>query len=151
HKKLVEGEPAELTSRTRITPEQVLAIGLPDLAAEVLPGAVEDEAATGGAATRAALPPSMRLDIVTVVDHMLVDDRDRKVAHRTLAHVTDNLRALGVVDEHGRQVAGEAIGKLHGLGGLFVWYALMNHTFEAVEARALCEFLVDHDAVQRVL
>src|SRR5690606_21460800 len=80
HKKLVEGEPAELTSRTRITPEQVLAIGLPDLAAEVLPGAVEDEAATGGAATRAALPPSMRLDIVTMVDHMLVDDRDRKVA-----------------------------------------------------------------------
>jgi hypothetical protein len=151
HKKLVEGEPAELRSRTRISAEQVLAIGLPDLTEVVLPGAVDAEAAAAAAAARAALPPSMRLDVVTVVDHMLIEDRERKAAHRTLAHVTDNLRALGVIDEHGRQIAGEVIGKLHGIDGLFVWYALMNHPLELVDARALCELLVEHDAVQRIL
>jgi hypothetical protein len=82
---------------------------------------------------------------------MLVDDRERKQAHRTLAQVTDNLRALGVVDEHGRPIAGEAIGKLHGLDGLFIWYVLMNHPLEAADARAMCEYLVDHDAIQRIL
>ncbi|MCK6551751.1 DEAD/DEAH box helicase, partial [Myxococcota bacterium] len=38
HKKLVEGAPAPLKSRTQITAEQILAIGLPDLAEEKLPG-----------------------------------------------------------------------------------------------------------------
>jgi hypothetical protein len=152
HRKLVEGEPAELRSRTKITPEQVLAIGLPDLAAEALPGALDPDAAAAAAAARAALPPSMRLDIVTVVDHMLVDDKDKKAAHRTLAHVTDNMRALGVIDEHGRQIAGEVIGRLHGIDGMFVWYALMSHPFDLqADCRALCELLVDHDAIQRVL
>src|SRR6202044_3572540 len=36
HAQLVAGEPAELRSKTRITAEQVLAIGLPDLAALAL-------------------------------------------------------------------------------------------------------------------
>jgi hypothetical protein len=152
HRKLVDGEPAELRSQMRITPEQVLAIGLPDLAATALPGAAVDDAAlASAAAARQALPPSMRLDVVTVVDHMRVDDRDRKVAHRTLAQVTANLTALGVIDVHGQQVAGQAIGKLHGIDGLFVWYALMNHALEAADCRALCELLVDHDSIQRVL
>ncbi len=38
HAKLVEGQPAALTSQTRVTAEQILAIGLPDLAAVALPG-----------------------------------------------------------------------------------------------------------------
>ena len=42
HAELVKGEPAELRSKTKITAEQVLAIGLPDLAAEALPA--EEEA-----------------------------------------------------------------------------------------------------------
>ena len=40
----VKGQPASLRSRTRITAEQVLAIGLPDLTEAVLPGAVDDDA-----------------------------------------------------------------------------------------------------------
>lgn len=45
HKKLVEGEPEKLASKTRITAEQILAIGLPDLAERTLRGqkAVEEE------------------------------------------------------------------------------------------------------------
>ncbi|MEL6184989.1 MAG: DEAD/DEAH box helicase, partial [Myxococcota bacterium] len=45
HRKLVEGEPEKLQSRTRITPEQILAIGLPDLTERTLRGqkAVEEE------------------------------------------------------------------------------------------------------------
>ena len=38
YQKLVDGEPAALTSKTRITAEQILAIGLPDLVEEALPG-----------------------------------------------------------------------------------------------------------------
>ena len=37
HAELVKGEPAELRSKTRITAEQVLAIGLPDLTAAKIP------------------------------------------------------------------------------------------------------------------
>ena len=45
HKKLVEGEPESLKSKTRITAEQILAIGLPDLTERTLRGqkAVEEE------------------------------------------------------------------------------------------------------------
>ncbi len=45
--KIVDGEPAALTSRTRITAEQILAIGLPDLEEEALPGEalIQEEAA----------------------------------------------------------------------------------------------------------
>ncbi|MEM1025844.1 MAG: DEAD/DEAH box helicase [Myxococcota bacterium] len=38
HAKLVEGEPAALQSKTRVTAEQILAIGLPDLRTAALPG-----------------------------------------------------------------------------------------------------------------
>ena len=147
HQQLVQGEPAELRSQTRITAEQILAIGLPDLAAEVLPGARPAE--EGGAAE--SVPPWMKLDIVSVVDNLLLSDREKREAHRRLAHVTDNLRALGVVDEHGRQVAGEIIGTLHGLDGLFIYYLLMHHQLDSEDYRALCEFLVDHDVIQRLL
>ena len=148
HQQLVVGEPAELRSQTRITAEQILAIGLPDLAAETLPGAAPaDEAA----AQPESVPPWMKLDIVTVVNNLLLTDREKREAHRRLAHVTDNLRALGVVDEHGVQVAGEIIGKLHGLDGLFIYHVLMNHQLDHDDYRALCEFLVDHDIIQRML
>lgn len=40
HRKVVEGEPAELRSRCQISPEMILAIGLPDLTQEALPGQV---------------------------------------------------------------------------------------------------------------
>ncbi|HEY8144960.1 MAG TPA: DEAD/DEAH box helicase [Kofleriaceae bacterium] len=148
HQQLVKGEPAELRSQTRITAEQILAIGLPDLASEVLPGA---KPADADAAPTESVPPWMKLDIVTVVDNLLLGDREKREAHRRLAHVTDNLRALGVVDEHGVQVAGEIIGTLHGLDGLFIYHLLMNHQLDADDYRALCEFLVDHDIIQRLL
>jgi len=147
HAKLVAGEPAELTSRTRITAEQVLAIGLPDLAAQALPGAADD----AGQPAHDGGPAYLHLDIVTVVDNLLLPERERRAAHRALAQVTDNMRALGVIDEHGVQVAGEIIGKLHGMDGLFLWYLLMNHPIEYEDCRALVEFLVDHDVIQRSL
>ena len=145
HQQLVRGEPAELRSRTRINAEQILAIGLPDLAAEVLPG----QEAVAEPVERP--PPWLKLDIVAVVDNLLLGDRERRDAHKRLAHVTDNLRALGVVDEHGRQVGGEIIGKLHGLDGLFIHYLVMNHQLDDRDFRELCEFLVDHDIIQRQL
>jgi hypothetical protein len=158
HQQLVRGEPAELRSQTRINAEQILAIGLPDLTAEILPGgaAPTSEAAEPGAKPAPSVPverppPWLKLDIVAVVDHLLLGDRERRDAHKRLAHVTDNLRALGVIDEHGRQVAGEIIGKLHGLDGLFIYYLLMNHQLDSLDYRELCEFLVDHDIIQRLL
>jgi hypothetical protein len=158
HHQLVIGEPAELRSQTRINAEQILAIGLPDLAAETLPGSSVPDAgggARGGdevpAREAESVPPWMKLDIVTVVNNLLLTDREKREAHRRLAHVTDNLRALGVVDEHGVQVAGEIIGTLHGLDGLFIYHLLMNHQLDVEDYRALCEFLVDHDIIQRLL
>ncbi|MEO8553117.1 MAG: DEAD/DEAH box helicase, partial [Kofleriaceae bacterium] len=64
HAELVKGEPAELRSKTKITAEQVLAIGLPDLTTVEL-----TEAEKRMAAAEASLPPSMRLDIVTVIEN----------------------------------------------------------------------------------
>jgi hypothetical protein len=101
HHALVTGEPAALTSKTHITAEMVLAIGLPDLAVETLPG---EEVDLADAESR---PAYSNLNIRTVVDHLLLPERERRDAHRLLAHVTDNLRALDVVDEHGAQIAGE--------------------------------------------
>jgi hypothetical protein len=163
HQQLVRGEPAELRSQTRINAEQILSIGLPDLAAEVLPGqepAADGEAVAVGPvagpkehrpAQSERPPPWLKLDIVAVVDNLLLSDRERRDAHKRLAHVTDNLRALGVVDEHGQQVAGEIIGKLHGLDGLFIYHLVMNHQLDYLDCRELCEFLVDHEVIQRML
>jgi hypothetical protein len=86
-----------------------------------------------------------------VVDNLLLGDRERREAHRRLAHVTDNLRALGVIDEHGRQIAGEMIGKLPGLDGLFLFHVMMGHQLDYEQCRELCEFLVDNDIIQRIL
>jgi hypothetical protein len=145
HDQLVRGEPAELRSHTRINAEQILAIGLPDLAAEALPGQESP------AEQVERPPPWLKLDIVTVVDNLLLSDREKRDAHKRLAHVTDNLRALGVIDEHGRQVAGEIIGKLHGLDGLFIYHLLMNRQLDYLDFRELCEFMVDHEVIQRML
>lgn len=160
HAELVKGEPAELKSRTKITTEQVLAIGLPDLTVTALPGAglagalaakPNVELAERMAAAEASLPPSMRLDIVTMIDNLLLEDRERRGLHKTLAQLVENLRAIGVIDEHGTQISGMMIRQLQGMDGLFIWYALYNHSLDYVELRQLVEFLVDHDIIQRQL
>lgn len=148
HAELVKGEPAELRSKTKITAEQVLAIGLPDLAAQALPG---DEAAARMAAAEASLPPSMRLDIVTVIDHLLLGDRERRELHKVLAQLVANMKAIGVIDEHGTQVSGEMIRQLQGMDGLLIYYVLFNHQLDYVELRQLVEYLIDHDIIQRML
>jgi hypothetical protein len=149
HAELMRGEPAELRSKTKITAEQVLAIGLPDLAATQLPGANAVEARMAEA--EASLPPSMRLDIVTVIEHLLLGDRDRRELQKTLAQLVGNMRAIGVLDEHGKQVAGEMIRELQGMDGLLIYYMLFQHQLEYVELRELVEYLIDHDIVQRML
>jgi hypothetical protein len=146
HAELVKGEPAELRSKTKITAEQVLAIGLPDLAKESL-----TDAEKRMAEAEASLPPSMRLDIVTVIDNLLIGPHDRRELQKILAHLVDNLKAIGVIDEHGKQVSGEMIRQLQGMDGLFIYYVLFNHQLDYVELRQLVEYLVDHDIIQRQL
>jgi len=149
HQELVRGEPAELRSKTKITAEQVLAIGLPDLAEARLPG--DDAVAQRMAEAEASLPPSLRLDIVTVIDNLLLGDRDRRELQKVLAQLVANMRAIGVLDEHGHQVAGQMIRQLQGMDGLLIYYVLWTHQLEYVELRELVEYLIDHDIVQRAL
>ncbi len=146
HQELVRGEPAELRSKTKITAEQVLAIGLPDLATAPI-----SEAETRMAEAEASLPPSMRLDIATVIENLLLGDRDRKELLKTLAQLVANMRAIGVLDEHGHQISGDMIRQLQGMDGLLIFYILFNHQLEYVELRELVEYLIDHDIVQRLL
>ncbi|MEO8701273.1 MAG: DEAD/DEAH box helicase [Kofleriaceae bacterium] len=146
HAELVKGEPAELRSKTKITAEQVLAIGLPDLSTASI-----GEAEKRMAEAEASLPPSMRLDIVTVIENLLLEDRERRVLTKTLAQLVDNLRAIDVLDEHGKQVGGQMIRQLQGMDGLFIYYVLFNHQLEYVELRELVEYLIDHDIIQRHL
>ncbi|HUS32468.1 MAG TPA: DEAD/DEAH box helicase [Kofleriaceae bacterium] len=148
HAALMKGEPAELRSKTKITAEQVLAIGLPDLTEAKLPAT---DAEVRMAAAEASLPPSMRLDIVTVIENLLLTDRERRELLKTLAQLVDNLKAIGVIDEHGKQVSGDMIRQLQGMDGLFIFYVLFNHQLEYTELRELVEYLIDHDIVQRVL
>jgi hypothetical protein len=68
-----------------------------------------------------------------------------------LAQVTDNLRAVGVIDEHGQQVAGQIIRELQGLDGLFIYYVLMNQQLDYDYCREIVEYLVDQDIIQRLL
>jgi RAD3-like DEAD/DEAH box helicase len=164
-KRLVEGQPAALKSKTQITAEQILAIGLPDLARETLPGATmidkaEDkpveEAAAGAAEPIAAvehpeLPAYEDLNIRTVIDNLLLGEKEKREAHKRLAQITRNMQALGVLDEHGRQVKGEIIGKIRGLDGLFIYFALLHHELTYEEIRELLELLVDHDVIQKQL
>jgi hypothetical protein len=149
HKALVEGKPAPLRSQTKITAEQILAIGLPDLASTVLPGAVDGEAAP--AEGERGLPAAYHLDIVTVIDHLLLSDKERREAHKRLAQVTANMRAMGIIDEHGNQIAGDVIRKLRGVDGLFVYHALMSVDLTYELARALVEYITEHDVIARIL
>ncbi len=144
HAALVAGKPAALKSQTKVTAEQILAIGLPDLVVETLPG----EAAV---LVESDLPASLHLNIKTVIDHLLLSERDKREAHKQLAFVTDNMRALGVIDEHGNQVKGEIIRQLRGLDGLFVYFALMNADLQYPLARALVEFSVDHNVIHKIM
>lgn len=148
HAELVRGEPAELRSKTKITAEQVLAIGLPDLTATKI---ATDSVEARMAAAEASLPPSMRLDIVTVIENLLLEDRERVVLQKTLAQLVDNLKAIGVIDEHGKQISGQMIRDLQGMDGLFIYYVLFNHQLEYIELRELIEYLIDHDVIQRLL
>ena len=254
HKELVEGTSADLKSHTKITAEQILAIGLPDLTKEVLPGAelvareLEERAAAEAKAKEEAeacekakaeakaraeenkkkrqkplankglsglagllamapsakeekkedpapppkketkevaedkkpeaqesqeanttgsinagvkvaawkkqqdenLPAYMNLHIRTIIDNLFLDDKDKRESHKTLVKITENLKALGVIDEQGAQVRGELIGELRGIDGPFVYYCLMNHEWTYEESRELTEFLVDHNAIQRL-
>ena len=156
HGDLVRGEPAELRSKTKITAEQVLAIGLPDLTTTRLPGTPTPELGAAGAESpqvdeiEASLPPSMRLNVVTVIDNLLIDEKERRNLHKMLAMLVDNMKAVGVIDEHGNQVKGQMIKELQGMDGLFVYHELFNHQLGYEELRELIELLVDHDAVQRI-
>jgi superfamily II DNA/RNA helicase len=147
HAKLVAGQAAALRSQTKITAEQILAIGLPDLTASVLPGTSE----TPTPMPRDEMPACMNLDISTMIDHLLLPPHERWEQQKRLAQVTANMQALGVLDEHGRQVAGQVIQKLRGLDGLFVYFALMNADLQYPLARELVELQVDHDVIQKVL
>lgn len=149
HGELMRGEPAELRSKTKITAEQVLAIGLPESA--LLPGATLTEAEQRQLDAERSLPPSMRLDIVTVIDNLLLTDRERKEMQKILAQLVANMRAIGVLDEHGKQVKGDMIRLLQGMDGLFIYYVLFNHQLDYVELRSLVEYLIDHDIIQRQL
>ncbi len=144
--RVVAGKPAPLRSQTKITAEQILAIGLPDLTEEQL-GPTEAPAPP----PESDLPPSLHLNIKTVIDNLLLSDHDKVGAQKRLAQVTDNLRALGIVDEHGRQVAGQVVNQLRGIDGLFVFFALRKQDLGYPELRELVEFLVDHEVVWKLL
>jgi hypothetical protein len=148
HAELVKGEPAELRSKTKISAEQVLAIGLPDLTAAKIPST---ETELRMAEAEASLPPSMRLDTVTVIENLLLTERERKELLKTLSQLVDNMKAIGVLDEHGKQVSGDMIRSLQGMDGLLIYYVLFHHQLEYTELRELVEYLIDHDIVQRVL
>ena len=77
----------------------------------------------------------MRLDIVTVIDNLLLGDRDRKELLKILDQLVANMRALGVLDEHGHQVSGQMIRELQGMDALLIWYILFNHQLEYIELR----------------
>jgi hypothetical protein len=135
--RLVEGAPAPLSSRTKITADVLLAVGFPDLA--------QPEA------DHLRLPAHSNLNIRTVIASLLLPDFERRQQLKTLDMVTANLRALGVLDEHGQQVKGQMIRKLRGVDGPFVYYALLARDPDALYARAMCEYLVDHDAVWKIV
>lgn len=137
HKRLVEGQPAALASKTRITAEQILTIGLPDPDESTEP---DDQ-----------LPASLHLNIETVVAHLLLSDKGQREAAQRLAQVKANLEALGIIDDHGRQVAGDIIADLRGLDGLFIHDVVMSHQLDHDDMRMLCEFLTDHDVIHRLL
>jgi superfamily II DNA/RNA helicase len=171
--KLIDGQPAALYSQTKITAEQILAIGLPDLTVEALPGLAllatpeklpepgddgsrirqpsAEVPALPAAPALAPLPKMAGDNIATVIDNLLLEDHEKRVAHKRLAMITANLQALGVLDARGAQVKGEMIGKIRGMDGVFIYYALLATEFSYEEYRELVEYLVDHDVIQKVL
>ncbi|NJK88253.1 MAG: hypothetical protein HC923_01910 [Myxococcales bacterium] len=162
HLRLVDGQPAALKSQSKVTAEQILAIGLPDLSATALLG--EGIASTGpsmpteDAASGAAQDPMderapglERLDITKVISHLLLPDAERWEAHKRLAQITRNLQALGVLDEAGRPLKGEMIGKIRGIDGTFVHFVFENEQLDPPLAREMLEYLIEHDAIQRKL
>jgi hypothetical protein len=151
HAKLVAGKPAALTSQTRVTPDQILAIGLPPAANHVAPAPPLGGAADASSPQGNDVPLSLRLDVRTVIDHLLLPARDKLTALERLDQVVENLRALGVVDDDGRQVAGEIVRTLRGVDGLFVYYALSDHDLSYEECRELVELLVDHVVVHKLV
>ncbi|MBI3073873.1 MAG: DEAD/DEAH box helicase [Deltaproteobacteria bacterium] len=152
HAKILSGQPAALRSQTRVTAEQILAIGLPDLAEESLPVAAADDSQEAPASPPYAdLPPSLHLHIGSVIANLLLPEREKRMALKSLAQVTANLRAIGVVDEHGRQVAGEFINQLRGIDGLFVYFFLRHRDPTYELCRDLVEYLIDHDVIQKIL
>lgn len=201
HEKLVQGQPAPLKSQTRVTAEQILAIGLPNLQRASLPGqaiveaeekaraeaearaeearaeaeardaALSDEGVEAENRTVAVSDPTPRpqpvkidlprresdhapgvepLDIIKVIDHLLLPDPQKWEAHKRLAQITRNLQALGVLDEEGHQVKGEIIGQIRGLDGTFVFHLVEHHEIDAELAEEMVEFMIDHDAIQRI-
>ncbi|MBI4510312.1 MAG: DEAD/DEAH box helicase [Deltaproteobacteria bacterium] len=143
HSRLVEGSPAPLRSQTRISAEQILAIGLPDLKGEGVAEAASD--------AEPSLPVYMNLNIRTVIEHLLLEDRAKQEAKKVLTQITENLIALGVLNEHGRQVAGTMIGRLRGIDGPFVYYCLMNHDLTADLCREIIELILDHDVIHKIM
>src|ERR1044071_3568596 len=122
HAELVRGEPAELRSKTKITAEQVLAIGLPDLTATKIAPQARGEAAAGTSSVEdrmgagaGARPPAMRLGLAPLTEDPLLEDRERYGLQKTLAQLVDNMKAVGVIDEHGKQIAGQMIRDLQGM------------------------------------
>ncbi|MSP60969.1 MAG: DEAD/DEAH box helicase [Myxococcales bacterium] len=150
HARLVAGKPAGLKSQTKITAEQILAIGLPDLTKTGLTVETRSDP-DAGAAPEADLPASMHLHVGTVIHHLLLPERERQAAEKRLVQVTENLQALAVIDEQGNQVAGQIINKLRGMDGLFVYFCLRQRDLQYAECRELVEFLIDHNVIQKIL
>src|SRR5262249_36105416 len=82
-----------------------------------------------------------------VVDNLLIDERSKYAARKQLENLTENLIALGILDEHGKQVAGQMIRQIRGVDGPFVYYCLKNHDLPYEGLRELVEYLVDHDII----
>ncbi|MEM1008749.1 MAG: hypothetical protein AAGJ35_07050, partial [Myxococcota bacterium] len=96
-------------------------------------------------------PAYTDLHIGTIIDHLFLSEHEKRDAHKVLAKITANLQALSVLDEHGQQIAGELIGQIRGMDGLFVYHCLMNFDMDYGQIRQFVEFLVDHDVIQKRL
>lgn len=222
HRTLIEGKSANLASHTRITAEQALAIGFPNLSKGRLPGfSILDEdlkreqerkkkkekakkreekaqssfgsnlqfggllaqlKAKEEAKEEAAeetteevaededkgvevnfldapelsedernLPVYLRLNVQSVVDNLMLQERDKRSTHKSLAKIARNLRALEILDERGKQLRGFFLRNVRGMDGLFLFHCLMKHDMDYLQHRQLLEFMVDHNIIQRIL
>ena len=142
HAQLVSGEPAECRSQTRLSAGQILAIGLPNKAND---GDVEADTEVSKHS-----PPYLNLNIKTVIQNLLTTERSKDKALSTLNSITENLQALGVVDDEGKEIAGQMIKDMQGLDGPFVWWLLQKHDLDKEHAVLLLEFLVDHSVISKI-